>query len=161
VGPGSTTIERRFDGSYHLASEVRVAAPPAEAFAHVSDADNLDAALPGFLGIEIVTPRPIEMGIGTEIRYRLRLHGLPVRWESVFVEWLPPDRFTYVQRRGPFVSWRHDHHFVPDGRGARILDDVVYEVPTGRLAHTLIVRRDLERLFAHRAEHLARVLTEP
>ena len=43
-----------------------------ELFAFLSDAANLEAITPAFLNFEIVTPRPIAMGEGTLIDYKLR-----------------------------------------------------------------------------------------
>jgi ligand-binding SRPBCC domain-containing protein len=50
--------------------------------------------------------------------------------------------------------WHHQHTFVADPAGTRMLDNVSYKLPfgpIGRLAHRLIVRRDLERIFDFRA----------
>lgn len=53
-----------------------------EAFAFYGDARNLERITPPLLGFEVTTPEPIEMGVGTLIEYRLRLHRVPVRWRT-------------------------------------------------------------------------------
>ncbi len=102
------------------------------------------------------------MGPGTLIDYRLRLHGIPVRWRTEIRSWEPGVGFRDVQVRGPYALWDHTHSFEPDGRGGTVMRDRVrYRVPfgpLGRLALRLLVRRDLERIFDYRATEIERVL---
>ena len=145
-----------------LEREQRVAAPPAEVFSFFEDAGNLEAITPPFLGFRVVTPRPIEMGPGALIEYRLRLHGVPVRWRTRIEAFDPPHAFVDVQLSGPYRLWHHTHVFEPDGRGGTLMRDRVrYALPFGPLgaiAHVLFVRRDLRRIFDFRQETVARRL---
>ena len=55
--------------------------------------------------------------------------------------------------RGPYRLWHHTHAFAPDGDGTVVRDRVRYALPfgpAGELAHRLVVRRDLERIFDFR-----------
>ena len=58
------------------------------------------------------------MGRGTLIEYRLRLHGIPIRWRTKIVVWEPPHRFVDVQLSGPYRLWHHTHDFEPRRRAA-------------------------------------------
>jgi ligand-binding SRPBCC domain-containing protein len=140
----------------------RLALPAARAFAFYADALNLEAITPPWLAFRVATPGPIEMRTGTLIDYRLRLHGVPVRWRTRIAVWEPPERFVDVQVRGPYALWEHTHTFEPDGPDAVVIRDRVhYALPfgaLGRLAHALIVRRDLERIFDHRRRAVAYAL---
>jgi ligand-binding SRPBCC domain-containing protein len=140
----------------------RLALPAARAFAFYADALNLEAITPPWLAFRVATPGPIEMRSGTLIDYRLRLHGVPVRWRTRIAVWEPPERFVDVQVRGPYALWEHTHTFEPDGPDAVVIRDRVhYALPfgaLGRLAHALIVRRDLERIFDHRRRAVAYAL---
>ena len=60
---------------------------PHEAFEFFADAFNLEAITPPWLHFKVETPGPIVMGAGALIRYRLRLHGLPVRWLTRIEAW--------------------------------------------------------------------------
>jgi ligand-binding SRPBCC domain-containing protein len=129
--------------------------PIAEVFPFFSDAGNLEALTPPWVHFHILTPRPIEMRVGTLIDYRLRIHGVPVRWRSEITVWEPPHRFVDEQRRGPYRLWRHEHVFEPRDGGTLCRDHVQYAVPFDFLTHRWLVRPDIERIFAFRHEQLA------
>jgi ligand-binding SRPBCC domain-containing protein len=141
----------------------RLEVPIARAFEFYGDALNLEAITPPWLGFEVTTPAPIEMGEGTLLDYRLKLHGVPVRWQTRIAVWEPPTRFVDVQVKGPYKLWEHAHSFEPDGEGAVLLGDRVrYALPLGPLgliAQRLFVRRDVERIFDHRHQAVAAQLT--
>ncbi len=99
--------------------------------------------------------RPIEMKVGALIDYRLRLRGLPIRWQSEISDWDPPHRFVDEQRRGPYQLWHHTHEFAEVDGGTAVRDIVRYRVPGGVLADVLFVRRDLRKIFGYRQEKLA------
>jgi ligand-binding SRPBCC domain-containing protein len=132
---------------------------PAAVFPFFADARNLEAITPPLLRFRVVTPGPIEMRAGTEIRYGLRLHGVPVRWLTSIEAWEPPHRFVDVQVRGPYALWHHTHEFEPAGEGATLMRDTVrYAIgfgPLGELAARAFVRRDLAAIFDFRAEAVA------
>jgi ligand-binding SRPBCC domain-containing protein len=143
---------------HRLEREQVVPVPPAEAFEFFADAYNLEAITPAWLHFRVASPAPIAMGAGTLIRYRLRLHGVPVRWLTRIETWEPGHRFQDVQVRGPYRIWRHTHTFAPHEAGTTIRDRVDYALPLGplgRLAHGVLVRRDLERIFDFRAVAVA------
>jgi ligand-binding SRPBCC domain-containing protein len=140
----------------------RIALPIAEVFDFYGDAHNLERITPPWLRFEVTTPGPIEMGVGTLIEYRLRLHRVPVRWRTRIEAWEPPHRFVDVQVKGPYSLWEHTHEFEEDGSGATIIRDRVrYAIPfgpLGELAERVLVRRDLRQIFNYRRDAVAREL---
>jgi ligand-binding SRPBCC domain-containing protein len=129
---------------------------PDEVFPFFADARNLEAVTPPWLGFRVVTPGPISMAAGALIEYRLRLHGVPLRWRTTIAVWDPPRRFVDVQLSGPYRMWHHTHYFsrAPDG-GTVMRDTVRYALPfgpLGALAHRLLVQRDLDRIFDFRRD---------
>jgi len=94
------------------------------------------------------------MNPGALIDYRLRLRGIPIRWQSEITAWEPPHRFVDEQRRGPYRQWIHEHTFVEQEGGTLARDRVQYAVPGGSLVNYLFVARDLKRVFAFREETL-------
>lgn len=133
----------------------------AEVFPFFADARNLELITPPWLRFEILTPLPIPMQAGALIEYRLRVHGIPVRWRTEIVEWAPPERFVDVQVRGPYVLWHHTHTFAERDGGTLCVDRVRYWPRGGALVNWLFVRRDVEHIFAYRAQKLRQVLGAP
>ena len=128
--------------------------PITEVFEFFSNAHNLAAITPPNLHLEILTPAPIEMGVGTRIDYRLKLHGMPIRWQSEITEWNPPYAFADEQRRGPYRLWRHTHTFEETENGVIVGDVVEYAVWGNGVVNKLFVRPDIEKIFAYRSEQL-------
>ena len=141
----------------------RLDPPPEEVFPFFADAGNLEAITPPWLGFEVVTPRPIEMRPGALIEYRLVLRRLPVAWLTRIEAWEPGVRFVDMQLTGPYKLWHHTHEFSahPDG-GTVMTDTVRYALPLGPLgglAHRVLVRRDVERIFDFRARAVPALLS--
>lgn len=138
-------------------------APVEEAFELFSRAENLEAITPPLLRFRITSEIPEEMQVGTLIRYRLRLHGIPVSWLTRIEAWDPPHGFVDRQLRGPYALWHHTHSFEPveDGARTRMTDLVRYAHrlgPLGTIAEHLIVRRDLDRIFDFRRDTIPGLL---
>lgn len=132
----------------------RVEVPPHRAFDFYADAANLEPLTPPWLHFQLLTPTPFELAAGSLLDYRLRLHGVPIRWQTLIETWEPPHYFLDTQARGPYALWHHEHVFEPAGEGATVIHDRVrYALPLGplgALAHRFFVRRDLERIFEFR-----------
>jgi ligand-binding SRPBCC domain-containing protein len=149
-------------GYHTLRREQPLPGSPDDVFPFFADAGNLEAITPSWLAFAVTTPRPIPMGVGTIIEYRLRLHGLPIRWLTQIEAWEPGVRFVDRQLRGPYALWHHTHEFEPTPDGGTLMRDTVrYALPlgpAGALAHALFVRRDLERIFDFRRGEVLRRL---
>jgi ligand-binding SRPBCC domain-containing protein len=147
--------------SVHLLErEQVVAASPERVFGFFADARNLERITPPWLHFRVLTPDPIEMGAGTLIEYRLRLHRIPIDWLTRIERWTPGRGFEDRQLRGPYRLWHHTHSFERCDGGTRVRDVVRYAMPLGplgRIAHAVLVRRDLERIFDFRRDAVAAV----
>lgn len=135
-------------------TELSLPRPREQVFAFFSDARNLEAITPDWLRFSLANPDPIDMRPGTIIDYRLRLHGVPLRWQSEIKVWEPPLRFVDEQRRGPYRFWRHEHRFEAQDGSTRVIDEVQYAVWGGGLVERWLVRRDVERIFEFRRRKL-------
>lgn len=137
----------------------RVEVPIDRAFAFYGDSRNLEPLTPPWLHFEVTTPGPLTLQPGALLDYRLKLHGVPIRWTTLIETWEPPLRFVDSQAKGPYSLWEHTHLFERDGDGATVIHDQVrYSIPFGPLgaiAHRLFVRRDLERIFDYRRDAVA------
>ena len=145
------------NGFHTLRREQWIPRPLDEVFAFFSDARNLEEITPPWLEFRILTPGPIRIAAGTKLRYRLSLHGIPVRWTTEIRLWEPPFRFIDVQVSGPYRLWHHTHRFETRDGGTRMTDVVRYRLPfgmIGRAVHALKVRRDVDRIFDYRFERI-------
>ncbi len=134
--------------------------PLTEVFAFFSNAHNLAEITPPELHLNILTPAPIEMSVGTLIDYQLKLHGIPIRWQTEITEWNPPHGFKDVQRRGPYRLWHHTHTFSETEDGIIVNDLVEYAVWGNQLVNRFFVRPDLEKIFSYRSRQLEKIFLQ-
>ena len=127
--------------------------PREQVFEFFSKAENLDKVTPNWLNFKIITSTPIEMKKGAIIDYKLKLYGMPVKWQTEITEWQPPYRFIDVQVKGPYRLWVHEHIFEERDGGTLMTDRVQYLAPgyfLEPIVHKLFVLRDVDRIFRYR-----------
>jgi len=144
-----------------FSAELWLPLPPERLFSFFGDVANLEAITPPWLHFEILTPQPNAMRAGALIDYRLRVHGLPLRWRTRINVWHPPHRFVDEQLRGPYRLWIHEHTFVARDGGTLARDQVRYAVPLDSLLHRWFVRPDIERIFRYRSAALQERFASP
>ena len=158
----TVAIERDPDGQGRiLQTQVVVPHPLERTFEFFADAANLEALTPPWLHFRIQSqlPPPGDLASGTLIDYRIRVHGIPIRWRTRIESWNAPDSFVDHQLRGPYRLWHHTHEFAADGPERTIMRDTVrYHSPLAWIADPLIVNRDLRRIFAYREARLIELL---
>lgn len=140
-----------------LRQEQWIPRPIDEVFAFFADARNLEEITPPWLGFRILAIGSGHVSEGVEIRYRLRMHGIPIYWKTEIRQWQPPYRFVDVQRSGPYRLWHHTHRFEAHEGKTRMVDVVRYRLPfglLGRVVHRLRVRGDLRRIFGYRRQRI-------
>ena len=140
----------------HLTTTAWLPASREQVFSFFADARNLERLTPPWLHFRILTPGAIDMRTGAQIDYRLKLHGIPLRWRSVIAGWDPPRRFVDEQTSGPYRRWVHTHTFEEENGGTRVGDAVEFDVIASRLTGWFVMR-DLRRIFAYRHETLIRI----
>lgn len=124
---------------------------------------NLEAITPPWLGFQVLGSSSRSVSAGTRISYRLKLHGLPLRWESLIAEYRECSGFVDTMLAGPFRSWRHRHEFRAVPGGVEMRDVVDYALPLGplgRLAHAALVQRQLRAIFDYREQAIERVFDD-
>jgi ligand-binding SRPBCC domain-containing protein len=128
-----------------------------EIFSFFSDAGNLERLTPPWLNFEILTPRLCHMEVGTRIDYRLKLHGITIRWRSEITVWDPPRCFVDRQSTGPYRLWNHQHTFLKCARGTLVIDSVKYATYGGWFVRKYLVEPDLKRIFEYRCARLREI----
>ncbi|MBN1476131.1 SRPBCC family protein [Candidatus Sumerlaeota bacterium] len=133
-----------------LTSEIWLPCTPEAAFAFCSDLDCLAKTIPPRHRFRLLTPGPLTLELGTVIDYKVRLHGFPIRWRGEITAWEPPHRFVDEQTRGPYRLWHHEHIFEERDGGTVCHDRIHYAHAGGWLVHRLLVKPDLDRIWAYR-----------
>lgn len=145
--------------TYRLEREQWLPREPEEMYSFFSRPENLQLITPSWLDFRMVTA-PKALAVGSLIRYRLRWHGVPIRWTTEISEWNPPHGFVDRAVSGPYALWNHEHWFEAKGGGTMMRDRVSYGLPlgwAGMVAHWLLLKRDMERLFSFRTEAMRRL----
>ncbi len=116
---------------------------------------NLSQITPGDMGFTVLTEMkegPIYPGM--EINYTVSpLFGIPLKWRTRITSVDHQKSFTDFQERGPYKLWNHYHEFIPNENGVLMKDTVDYALPfgiLGRIAHALLVKKKLEKIFDFR-----------
>ncbi len=142
--------------------ETIIPLPRAAVFGFFSDPGNLELITPPWLSFRILTPPPLPRGRGAIYDYALRVHGLSLEWRTVIRRWEEGRRFEDLQVRGPYAKWHHVHTFEnAPGGGTRMVDEVRWRLPFGWVGALALpfVRRDVARIFRHRARVLRELLS--
>ena len=142
-------------------SRVWLARPRPAVFAFFTEPTALERLTPPAFHLRLVN-RDVTLATGAVLDFRLRWLGVvPLRWRAFVREWDPPFRFVDVQVRGPYARWEHRHRFLEEGGGTWVEDRVTYRLPMGplgRVAHALVVKRQLRELWDYRHQQLAELV---
>ncbi|MCB0394656.1 MAG: TIGR01777 family oxidoreductase, partial [Bdellovibrionales bacterium] len=128
-----------------------------EVFDFFSRETNLEKITPEFLNFKVVGKSTPEIEAGTEIDYRLKIHGFPAKWKSLIQAWEPPEKFVDTQIKGPYKLWHHEHTFRDLNGGTLVEDRVHYLLPMGVLGDTFgagIIQGDVEKIFSFRKKSM-------
>ncbi len=140
-----------------LIAETVINRPIAEVFDFFSKAENLDKITPPDMKMEILTPLPIIIRKGTLIDYKIKVNGIPFKWQTLISEWNPPFRFIDEQLKGPYNTWIHEHTFVERDGKTYMRDYVQFKSPgffLEPLIHKLFVEKKIKAIFEYREKIL-------
>ena len=130
---------------------------PAVVFDFFKDPGNLALLTPPWLNFQVREATDASVREGTRIRYRIRWLGLPMQWVSIIEQYREGQRFADRMLVGPYAHWFHVHTFRTVSAGVEVGDRVEYALPlgcAGELAHRVMVRRQLDAIFAYRTRAL-------
>lgn len=131
-----------------------------EVFRFFSEAKNLETITPPWLNFKVVNKTTENLQEDTKINYKLKVHGIPLKWQSVISEWHPNQKFVDWQSKGPYKKWHHTHEFFPVKNGTVMTDRVLYKVPMGELgkiASFNLVKKDIEKIFSYRTQQIEKM----
>ncbi len=139
-------------GQYHLSATQWVNAPVERVFHFFQQPANLEKLTPASQEMRIQPPVPARMEAGTEIVYRLKVKGVPLKWVARIESVDAPRGFVDLQLKGPYRKWRHQHLFESQNEGTLIRDEIDYAVPCCRVGHKFLVKPQLVKIFEARGE---------
>ncbi|RFM30560.1 SRPBCC family protein [Deminuibacter soli] len=140
---------------YQIKKEQFLPVSLAQAWDFFSRPANLKIITPAYMNFT-VTSEPWEgsMYPGQLIEYKVKpLLGIPLYWMTEITHVQEQVFFVDEQRYGPYSFWHHQHHFETVPGGVKMTDRVHYKIPfwlLGDIANTLLVRKQLEQIFAFR-----------
>ena len=149
-------------GYLNLSREIFLSHPIDKVFNFFSDAGNLDILTPKWLNFNVLTDMPISISKGTQIDYKLKYRGFPIKWTSNINECDPPYFFVDEQIKGPYRKWIHFHNFKSKDNGTLVTDTVFYKIIGNKQIDTLldflIVKADLEKIFDYRVQMMKTII---
>jgi ligand-binding SRPBCC domain-containing protein len=144
---------------YQLIKKQFVRASIDEVWDFISSPKNLKEITPDYMGFDITSrDLPEKMYAGMIISYKVKpLMGIPMTWVTEISQVVDKSYFVDEQRSGPYAFWHHQHIIEPHENGVMMTDIVSYKPPLGFLgaiANALLIRRQLEGIFAYREKAL-------
>ena len=146
---------KRFTDNY-FSSKQFIPIERSQVFSFFSKAENLEILTPPWLNFHIVGKTSSKIEKGTYITYKLKIHGVPVKWKTLIKEWNPDTSFVDFQLKGPYRKWHHLHTFEEVFGGTLISDDVTFEIPGGIFGKLLlpVIRKDVQEIFNYRQKRI-------
>jgi ligand-binding SRPBCC domain-containing protein len=141
----------------HLVVETRIEAPPEVCFDLARDV-RIHEQTTGR-----TRERVVEMSggpmleLGDEVTFEAVHLGIRQRLTSRIVGYDRPKSFADEMQKGAFKSLRHEHRFVADNGGTRMIDEMWLTAPLGPLgwlAEQLFLRGYMRRFLAARGKEL-------
>ncbi|MBN2357533.1 SRPBCC family protein [candidate division KSB1 bacterium] len=149
---------------HHLHREQLLSAAIDQVWAFFSDPRNLNEITPPEMRFEIITPLSGEMYEGQIIEYRIELiKGFKTKWLTEITHVVPGRYFVDEQRIGPYKFWHHQHTFIPEAQGVRMVDHVTYAAGYGvfgSLATKLWIKKKLNTIFDYRQSIIEKIFAK-
>lgn len=151
------------NGHKEMFSEIWLPKKTTDVFPFFADERNLEKLTPASLKFHVLNKSTTTIQEGTIINYRLKIHGVPIRWKTLIESWEPGRKFVDRQLKGPYKLWHHTHEFEDFAGGTLMRDRVIYKVPLGRVGEMIagpFVRSDVAKIFSYRKKIIAKLFIQ-
>jgi len=144
--------------TYHFKFESDLPIPLAEAWDFFSSPLNLAKITPPEMNFVVTSgyTADTKMYPGMLISYKVSpVFGIKMNWITEITHVKDMEYFVDEQRSGPYAMWHHQHHFKEIKGGVHMTDILTYAIPygiLGRLANTILVDREVKKIFAYREQ---------
>jgi len=146
---------------YQLHSRQYLPITQDEAWVFLSNPANLKVITPDHMGFHILNGADREMFPGQLIQYTVSpFAGITTKWVTEITHVKEGEYFVDEQRFGPYALWHHKHFIKPISGGVEMEDIIDYKLPfgiLGQIAHPILVKKQLERIFAYREMKLEEI----
>ena len=131
------------------------------AWAFLSNPANLKVITPTHMGFNILNGADRDMFPGQIIQYSVApFAGITTKWVTEITHVKEGEYFVDEQRFGPYALWHHKHFIKPVSGGVEMEDIIDYKLPfgiLGQLAHPVLVKKQLQKIFAYREMKLEEI----
>ena len=143
---------------YRLVAKQGLAISKEKAWDFLSNPNNLKEITPEHMGFKILSGADKGMYPGQIIQYKVYpFPGIATKWVTEISHVKEGEYFVDEQRFGPYALWHHKH-FIKEVTGGVEMEDIIdYKLPfgfIGRLAHPLLVKQQLKKIFEFREAKL-------
>ena len=132
-----------------------------EAWAFLSNPENLKVITPDHIGFHILNGADRDMFPGQIIQYTVvPFAGITTKWVTEITHVKEGEYFVDEQRFGPYALWHHKHFIRPVPGGVEMEDIIDYKLPfgiLGQIVHPILVKKQLEKIFAYREMKLEEI----
>lgn len=143
---------------YQLKSKQTLPISKANAWEFLSNPKNLAVITPSHMGFHILAGADRTMFPGQVIQYMVKPFTLiSTKWVTEITHVKEGEYFVDEQRFGPYSLWHHKHFLKKVPEGVEIEDVIDYKLPfglMGQLAHPILVKKQLKKIFAFREQKL-------
>ena len=143
---------------YQLHSKQSFPISKQEAWDFLSNPANLKTITPDHMGFTILSGADRPMFPGQLIQYKVSPFPFySTKWVTEITHVKEGSYFVDEQRFGPYALWHHKH-FIKSIPGGVAMEDIIdYKLPLGifgQLAHPIVVKKQLQQIFAYREQKL-------
>ena len=142
-----------------ISSSLEVARPTHAVFDYLARPANLVQLAPVEMRLELVQA-PDRLQLGSVMHWKARRMGVSQALVNEVTAFDEAVLTCEEQRQGPFKRWAFHHRFETTPLGTRITEELTCEPPGGLLGMLVtaeVIQRELEKLFAYRAQQLREV----
>lgn len=143
---------------YQLHSKQSLPISPEKAWDFLSSPKNLKVITPEHMGFNILSGADRPMFSGQIIQYKVSPFPLyQTKWVTEITHVREGSYFVDEQRFGPYALWHHKHFIKAIDGGTEMEDIIDYKLPfgfLGRLAHPILVKKQLQQIFSYREQKL-------
>lgn len=125
------------------------------------DVENLRKITPPNTRVELLNKNFVPSE-GAILKLKTIKSFIPTRWEVKIEKLKEPNLLVDVALKSPFKYWKHSHIFTQKGNMCELRDEVIYELPFGKIGQFFnpFIQKELENMFTFRHEVTKKLLSQ-